>query len=314
MPIIEIDHLTKDYGHNRGIFDVSFSVEKGEVYGFLGPNGAGKTSTIRHIMGFSRPQQGRTSVHGLDSWERASDIQRELGYLPGEIALPESLTGTEFIRMMADLRGISDMAHTRALMKKFELDASGSLKRMSLGMKRKLAIVTAFMHDPAVLVLDEPTSGLDPIMQTLFIDFIKEEKAKGKTILISSHIFSEIDATCDSISIIKDGRLISSFVADDLRHNEIKTYELEFKTEAAFKRFSDEAKTVRQLEVLSLTPRKLQATLSVHDKDINSFVSFITGFEVKFFSEIKFTLEDYFMKFYDRSSKATGGAGPDALH
>ncbi|MGU3472536.1 ABC transporter ATP-binding protein [Paenibacillus sp. D51F] len=314
MPIIEIEHLTKDYGHNRGIFDVSFNVEKGEVYGFLGPNGAGKTSTIRHIMGFSRPQKGRTLVHGLDSWERASDIQRDLGYLPGEIALPESLTGTEFIGMMADLRGISDMTHTRALMKKFELDASGSLKRMSLGMKRKLAIVTAFMHDPAVLVLDEPTSGLDPIMQTLFIEFIKEEKAKGKTILISSHIFSEIDATCDRISIIKDGRLISSFVADDLRHIEIKTYELEFQTEAAFKRFSDEAKTIRQLEVLSLSPQKLQATLSVKDKDINSFVSFIAGFEVKFFSEIKFTLEDYFMKFYDRSSEATGGAGHDALH
>ncbi|GAA0834942.1 hypothetical protein GCM10008915_20310 [Bifidobacterium pullorum subsp. gallinarum] len=153
MPVIEIEHLTKDYGHHRGIFDVSFNVEKGDVYGFLGPNGAGKTTTIRHIMGFSRPQQGHTLVNGRRSWDHAADIQKELGYLPGEIALPESLTGTQFIKMIAELRGITDMTYTQSLVKKFALDPSGSLKRMSLGMKRKLAIVTAFMHDPAVLVL-----------------------------------------------------------------------------------------------------------------------------------------------------------------
>ncbi|OXM16359.1 ABC transporter ATP-binding protein [Paenibacillus herberti] len=314
MPIIEIEHLTKDYGHSRGIFDVSFSVEAGEVYGFLGPNGAGKTTTIRHIMGFSRPQRGRTLVHGLNSWERASDIQRELGYLPGEIALPESLTGTDFIKMMADLRGIKDMKHTKALINKFELDPSGSLKRMSLGMKRKLAIVTAFMHDPAILVLDEPTSGLDPIMQTFFIEFIKEEKKRGKTILISSHIFSEIDATCDKISIIKEGRLISSFVADDLRHNKSKTYEIEFITEEAFTRFGVELMSIQQIEVLTLTPHKLQTTLRINDADINSLISLLADYEVKFFSEIKFTLEDYFMKFYDRNSNDAGGAIPDVLH
>ncbi|MEC0245900.1 ABC transporter ATP-binding protein [Paenibacillus chitinolyticus] len=315
MPLIEIEHLTKDYGHNRGIFDVSFSIEKGEVYGYLGPNGAGKTSTIRHIMGFSRPQKGHSLVNGLNSWECASEIQKNLGYLPGEIALPESLTGNQFIKMMAELRGITDMTHTKNLIKKFELDPAGSLKRMSLGMKRKLAIVTAFMHDPAVLVLDEPTSGLDPIMQALFIEFIKEEKEKGKTILISSHIFSEIDATCDKISIIKDGRLISSFVADDLRHNEIKTFKIEFKTEESFNRFDREGKAHEKWEALSLTPHKHQALLRIHDNDINAFISFIADYEVKFFSEIKFTLEDYFMKFYDRRNiQAAGGAEPDAVY
>ena len=130
--------------------------------------------------GFSRPQVGKISVNGMSSWEKASEIQKDLGYLPGEVALPESLTGTEFIAMMAQLRGIKDMTYTNYLIEKFKLDASGSLKRMSLGMKRKLAIVTAFMHDPAVLILDEPTSALDPIMQKVFIEFIKEEKAKGK--------------------------------------------------------------------------------------------------------------------------------------
>jgi ABC-2 type transport system ATP-binding protein len=302
MAIIQIDHLTKDYGHNRGVFDVTFKVEKGEVYGFLGPNGAGKTSTIRHIMGFSRPQAGQTFVNGMESWKYASEIQKGLGYLPGEIALPESMNGTEFIQMMANLRGIKDMTYTNYLIKKFELEPSGSLKRMSLGMKRKLAIVTAFMHNPAVLVLDEPTSGLDPIMQNVFIEFIKEEKEKGKTILLSSHIFKEIDATCDKISIIKDGRLVSSFVADDLRHNMEKTFKMEFNTKESFERFSNEIQSHKQMKVISLKPFKNQAKVSISDAAINDFVAFISNYDLKFFSEIKFTLEDYFMKFYDRNA------------
>lgn len=242
MDIINVEHLTKDYGHNRGIFDVSFTVKKGEVFGFLGPNGAGKTTTIRHIMGFSKPQSGMTLVNGKNSWEKYYDIQKDLGYLPGEIALPESLTGTEFIQMMADLRGLKDMSYTDHLLEVFELDPSGSLKRMSLGMKRKLAVVTAFMHDPQILILDEPTSGLDPVMQSRFIDFILQEKERGKTVLLSSHIFSEIDATCDRIAIIKDGHLVSTFIADDLRHNKNKTFKIEFLTAEDYESFVENTK------------------------------------------------------------------------
>ena len=314
MAIIQIEHLTKDYGHNRGVFDVSFKVEKGEVYGFLGPNGAGKTTAIRHIMGFSRPQTGQTFVNGMDSWKNASEIQKDLGYLPGEIALPESMKGTEFIEMMAELRGIKDMTYTNYLIEKFELEPSGSLKRMSLGMKRKLGIVTAFMHNPAVLVLDEPTSGLDPIMQNVFIEFIKEEKEKGKTILLSSHIFKEIDATCDKISIIKDGRLVSSFVADDLRHSEEKTFKMEFNTKESFERFANEIKAHKQHKVISLKQDKNQAEVSIHDAEINDFVAFIANFDLKFFSEIKFTLEDFFMKFYDRNANMNGGVDRNGVN
>jgi len=303
MAVLQIEHLTKDYGHGRGVFDVSFNIEKGEVYGFLGPNGAGKTTTIRHIMGFSRPQKGTTYVDGKNSWENYYTIQKDLGYLPGEIALPESLTGTKFIKMMADLRGIKDMTHTDYLLDKFELDPSGGLKRMSLGMKRKLAIVTAFMHDPQVLVLDEPTSGLDPLMQEVFIEFIKEEKSKGKTILLSSHIFSEVDATCDRISIIKDGHLISTFVADDLRHASSKTFKLEFNSKEEFERFRNE-----NLEIISVKRHRNQAKVLVDDENINNFIDIISGYDLKFFSEIKFTLEDYFMKFYDRNTDTEGGA------
>jgi ABC-2 type transport system ATP-binding protein len=314
MAVIQIDHLTKDYGHNRGVFDVSFKVEKGEVYGFLGPNGAGKTTAIRHIMGFSRPQAGQTFVNGMDSWKYASEIQKDLGYLPGEIALPESMNGTEFIQMMAELRRINDRTYTNYLIEKFELEPSGSLKRMSLGMKRKLGIVTAFMHDPSILVLDEPTSGLDPIMQNVFIEFIKEEKEKGKTILLSSHIFKEIDATCDKISIIKDGRLVSSFVADDLRNSKEKTFKMEFHTIEFYERFTNEIQSISQFQIISVKPYKNQAIVSIPDANINEFVAIISNYDIKFFSEIKFTLEDYFMKFYDRKAKQGGGINENAVN
>lgn len=304
MSVLKVENLTKDYESNRGIFDISFSVDKGEVYGFLGPNGAGKTTTIRHIMGFSRPQKGNTYVNGMDSWEKASEIQKNLGYLPGEIALPETLTGTQFINMMAELRGLKDMTHTNYLIEKFKLEPSGSLKTMSLGMKRKLAIVTAFMHDPEVLVLDEPTSGLDPIMQNIFIEFIKEEKRRGKTILLSSHIFSEIDATCDKISIIKDGRLISTFVAEKLRHNESKTFKVEFSTKEVFESFISKVVKEKKLNVIKEKSKKNQVKIQINDEDINEFMSIISDYDVKFISEIKFTLEDYFMKFYDRNTDA----------
>jgi ABC-2 type transport system ATP-binding protein len=312
MAVLQIEHLTKDYGHNRGVFDVSFNVDKGEVFGFLGPNGAGKTTTIRHIMGFSRPQTGVTYVDGLNSWLEPATIQKNPGYLPGEIALPESLMGTQFIKMMADLRGMKNMAYTDTLIRRFELEPAGGLKRMSLGMKRKLAIVTAFMHDPGILVLDEPTSGLDPIMQDMFIEFIKEEKTRGKTILLSSHMFSEVDATCDRIAIIKDGRVVSTFVADDLRHSTSKTFKLEFCSKEEFERFRrevEEQNTPRgtgRLEVTSVKRHRNQAKIQVEDADISRMFNVLSDYNLQFLTEIKFTLEDYFMKFYDRTGSEGG--------
>jgi ABC-2 type transport system ATP-binding protein len=257
-------------------------------------------------MGFSRPQSGKTSVEGLNSWERHYDIQRSVGYLPGEIALPEHLTGTQFIRMMAELRGMSDMTYTNSLIKRFELEVSGGLKRMSLGMKRKLAVVTAFMHDPAILILDEPTSGLDPVMQDMFIQFVKEEKGRGKTILLSSHIFNEVDATCDRISIIKEGRLVSTFIADELRHSESKQWKIEFSTKEDFERFCNDVEYT--FDIVSVKRHRNQAKVLINDSDVNTFLNALSNYSLNFFTEIKFTLEDYFMKFYDRNTQTNGGA------
>lgn len=301
--MIQVEHLTKDYGFGRGVFDVSFEVEQGEVFGFLGPNGAGKTTTIRHIMGFSKPQEGVITVQGRESWLYAAQIQRQLGYLPGELAFPANMTGNQFIAHMASLRKISDLHMTNYLLDKFELDASGDLKRMSLGMKRKLAIVTAFMHDPEILILDEPTSGLDPVMQERFIEFILEEKERGRTILLSSHIFSEVDATCDRIGIIKDGVLVSTIVADTLRHNEDKVFKVEFENNSEYLRFIDHT----ELNLNAKRPKHNQVKVMIKDENIHQFFEEMSSYQLKFISEIKFTLEDYFMNFYDRKKSVEEG-------
>jgi ABC-2 type transport system ATP-binding protein len=308
MSVIKIEHLTKDYGHNRGVFDVSFTVQEGEVFGFLGPNGAGKTTTIRHIMGFSRPQKGKAYVKGMDCREEYDKILKDVGYLPGEIALPENLTGHEFIKMMAELRNVKDMTYTKKLIQKFELKADGKLKRMSAGMKRKLAIVTAFMHDPAILVLDEPTSALDPVMQDIFIQFILDEKKRGKTVLLSSHIFSEIDATCDRISIIKEGRLVSTFIADELKHNERKEWKIEFDSKEEFDRFRREIEKPKKLKVVSAFEDKNQVHLVVNDSEVGGMIAELANYSLNFLVEMKFTLEDYFMEFYDKNKPIKGGA------
>ena len=311
--LIEIQNLTQDYGHGRGIFDVSFFVKKGEVFGFLGPNGAGKSTTIRHIMGFSKPQKGHTKVFGMESFDNYYKILKNVGYLPGEIALPEGLTGWEFIEMMENLRGLKNKERLDMLLKRFKLNPIGETKRMSLGDKRKLAIVTAFMHDPEVLILDEPTSGLDPVMQQVFIDFIKEEKKRGKTILLSSHIFGEVNATCDRIAIIKDGRIVSEFNANDIKHNENKSYTIAFKNENDLQKFCENIPKISKKSqknqdfcIKSIDNKNLSVCVNINDKNIDKLVSKISEFDILSFKQDKYTLEDYFMQFY-KEDKTYGG-------
>ena len=293
MPVIEVSHLTKDYGHGRGVFDVSIKVEQGMCYGFLGPNGAGKTTTIRHLMGFSKPQSGSTSILGCDSWNCADELKNAVGYLPGEIAFPKGLTGTEFLDMQMKLRRVKDEAYKNELLERFQLDPSMRVEKMSLGVRRKLAVVTAFLHDPDILILDEPTSGLDPIRQQNFIDFILSEKKRGKTILLSSHIFHEVDACCDRISIIKDGRIVADFVADELKNRSTKIYRISFSDKDSYDAF-----VCKDYLFHSRNEKKLRARVMIEAAQINRLLTDITPLSVTEFQEIPFTLEDYFMEFY----------------
>lgn len=308
MNVIEVKNLTKDYGSGRGVFDVNISVSKGEVFGFLGPNGAGKSTTIRHLMGFSKPDGGETYILGKPTFEKYYEVLSKVGYIPGEIALPQGLTGWEFIRMMQSMQKTENKARLKELLEIFELadaELRGETKRMSLGVKRKLAVVTAFMSDPEVLILDEPTSGLDPVMQENFIKFIHEEKERGKTILLSSHIFSEIDSTCDRIAIIKDGKIVSEFIADDLKHASLKYYSIGFKDEQSTIKFVESGKKLKTFSVDKTDGNRVN--VSFEDSDLNAVIALASDLGATEFSNRRESLEDYFMKFY-KEDKDFGGA------
>ncbi|MGI6154572.1 MAG: ABC transporter ATP-binding protein, partial [Enterococcus lemanii] len=281
----------------------SFEIMEGEVFGFLGPNGAGKTTTIRHLMGFSKAQEGELYINGKNCWSSAAIIKQDVGYLPGELAFPKNMTGDQFIAFMAQERQITDMIRTEALKELFELDTSEAIKEMSLGTKRKLAVVTAFMHNPKILILDEPTSGLDPVMQERFIQFVLNEKAEGKTILLSSHIFSEVDATCDRIAIIKDGVIVSTIEASQLKQNSNKAFKIEFASFEDYQKFLTKTAFVIPIE----RPEQNQVKLNITDEKIQQLFIELSKVKVNFISEIKFTLEDYFMDFYDRKKTVADG-------
>lgn len=208
MAYIEIKHLTKDYGKKRGIFDMSLEVEKGEIYGFVGVNGAGKTTTIRHMMGFLTPDEGTVTINGLDANKSSAEVKRYVSYIPGEINFPGNSTGEDFIKNQIYLSGRGDWEYAENVIDQLQLDAKANVRAMSKGMKQKTAIVSAFASDADILIMDEPTTGLDPLMRDIFIELLKEEKAKGKTIFMSSHIFQEVEEVCDRVAIIRDGMII----------------------------------------------------------------------------------------------------------
>lgn len=293
MSTIRVESLTKDYGEAKGVFDLSFNIDRGEVLGFIGPNGAGKTTTIRSMMGFIRVDDGVVNIMGMDAWCDADKIMKDVGYLPGEISFPDNLTGWQFIKLIAELRGMKDFTKAKSLINVFNIDTSGKLKKMSKGMKQKIAIVCAFMHDPLVLILDEPTSGLDPLMQAEFVKLINDEKSKGKCILMSSHIFEEVEGICDRIIMIKEGRLIATVDPKDIRRNQKKVYKIEFLNGEDFQLFLKGKFVVKESRVGCF-----QVIVEIDDLEINELISSLVGKGVKFISEIKQTLEDHFMGFY----------------
>lgn len=215
-PVIQLERATKDYGRERGVFDLSFAVERGEVVGFLGANGAGKSVTMRMLMGFVRPASGRVLIGGRDCFADRARIQRSVGYLPGELACPADLAGTAFLDFVAAMRGARDRRRRNELVEFFELDPSARIRSMSKGTKQKLGIVAAFMGAPEVLLLDEPTSGLDLLMQRRFVELVRAERERGATVLLSSHVLGEVEGTCDRAVFIRHGRLSSEARVDDL--------------------------------------------------------------------------------------------------
>lgn len=289
MSIIEIKNLTKDYGDNRGIFDINLTIEKGEIIGFVGTNGAGKTTTIRHLMGFLKPDKGSSTINNKDCWNNSSEVKNYIGYVPGEINFPNAKTGTDFLNSQADLLGLKDMTYRNKIIKMLQLDPTANLKRMSKGMKQKTALVAAFMNDPDILILDEPTTGLDPLMRSAFVELILEEKKKGKTILMSSHMFEEVEDTCDKVALIKNGKIIAVKDTFEIKHNNEKFYKIEFNTNQDYLSFKNE-----NFVISTEKPEQNQITIQIQDDNINCLTKTLTKYDIKFFKENKYTLEQYF--------------------
>jgi len=222
--IIEVEKLTKSYGGKRGIVDVTFQIEEGEVFGFLGPNGAGKTTTIRVLMALLRADSGTARIAGLDVWEKSLEVKRLIGYVPGEPALDRNLTGGQILEYFANLRGGVDRAYLKTLIERLDLDTSRKFRQYSTGNKRKVVLIQAFMHRPRVLILDEPTSGLDPLNQQEFYHLLAEAKASGSTAFLSSHNLAEVEHTCDRVGIIREGQLANVdavHTLKDIQHHEV---------------------------------------------------------------------------------------------
>jgi len=223
--IIQTEKLTKSYGEHRGIIDVDLSVEQGEVFGFLGPNGAGKTTAIRTILDLIRPTSGKAFVFGIESSVDPVAIHRRIGYLPGEFALYDRLTGLQTLTYFANLRGGVDQAYQQSLIERFDLDPTRRFKEYSKGNKQKVGLVAALQHKPDLLLLDEPTSGLDPLVQQTFSAVVRETVADGRTVFLSSHVLSEVEKTCDRVAIIRDGQLVKVDRVDalrDLAHHQVE--------------------------------------------------------------------------------------------
>lgn len=226
--VIRTCGLTKDYGGRKGIFNLDLEVRRGEVYGFIGTNGSGKTTTIRNMMGFITPDSGTVEIFGRDAWKEKAELKEYVSYVPGEIFFPSVGSGTNFLKLQTEYLGLRDFSYVNDLIQKLQLDPTANLKKMSKGMKQKTAIVAALMGDKEILILDEPTTGLDPLMREVFLDLIREEKRRGKTIFMSSHIFEEMEDVCDRVSMIRDGSLMGTLDLAEMRRNPERVFDITY--------------------------------------------------------------------------------------
>lgn len=295
---IKLEHVTKDYKRGRGIFDISFEIPKGKVFGYCGTNGAGKTTTLRAIMGFIHPDSGKVTVNGLDAWKDSEKIKSLIGYLPGEICFPPVDSGSEFLHIQAELVGLKNMDKAERIINAMQLDPTADVKRMSKGMKQKTAIVAAMMNSPEILILDEPTTGLDPLMRDSFVKLILEEKKRGTTIIMSSHMFDELEETCDYVGLIKDGHLIDVVDMEKLRTKSYREYTLGLINKEDYINVDRSRVTI-----LKDDPDNLEISFRIDNKYIDGMFKELKQHHIRFISEIKYDLEHYFVELMKKSER-----------
>jgi ABC-2 type transport system ATP-binding protein len=292
--MIQLQNVTREFSNGKGIFDVSFQVHKGEVFGFIGPNGAGKSTTIRHLMGFIKSDSGKAIINGLDCWNDATEIKRYVGYLPGEIAFMEGMTGSGFLELLEGMRGMKNHARKTSLIERLEFDPNTPIRKMSKGMKQKVGLVAAFMHDPEVYILDEPTSGLDPLMQQRFIELILEEKERGKTILMSSHMFREMEKTCDRAAMIKDGRIIAENDMETFQKEKKQQFQVTVRTKEDMQKLLQHS----YVKPLGETAAEIQV-----NHQINEMIALLHEVDVVALRSVEEDLENLFLHYYKKGEQ-----------
>lgn len=290
--MINVEHLTQTYRSGKGIFDISFSVNEGEVFGYLGPNGAGKTTTLRHLMGFANADKGIATINGLDCRSQADQLQKDIGFLPGEMVFYNRMTGDDFLKFMGNMRRTPSDKRRDALINRFELETTIRIGKMSKGMKQKLGIVTAFMHDPKIYLLDEPSSGLDPLMQKVFMGLIEEEKSRGKTILMSSHILEEVRISCHRAAIIKDGRLVALESVESIEAMSEKGFVVTLRDTLDMQILMTSG-----LDVTEIGNNRVSVSI---DYPFDKFFELLSHLKVTDIEKKQSSLEEVFMKYYSR--------------
>ncbi len=293
---IQLENLTKHYGNIVGIQNLSLEVAEGEVFGLLGPNGAGKTTTIRLILDFIRPTSGSVSVFGLSPRSDGIAIRRRVGYLPGDFITYNNLTGAAVTEYFTKLRG-QNPSKLEMLCERFDLDPTRKIAELSKGNKQKIGLVQAFMNDPDLLILDEPTSGLDPLLQHEFQDMLREEKAQGKTVFLSSHVMSEVEATCDRVCIIREGELVTLDTVSHLTELSLWTVKIVFAEAVGENVFHG-------LEGVSVTSSSDRTfTLSVGgDGSMDAVIKTASQYRVVSFESEHASLEDTFLQYYSKDN------------
>ncbi|MBQ7841457.1 MAG: ATP-binding cassette domain-containing protein [Lachnospiraceae bacterium] len=291
--VIKAENLTKDYGKNRGIFQVDLDVKRGETFGFIGTNGSGKTTTIRNMMGFVRPDNGKVSILDKDAWRDATEIKKYVSYIPGEIAFPALPTGTAFLKAQADMLHVKDFTYMNRLLKLLQLDPTANLRRMSKGMKQKTAIVAALMGDREILVMDEPTTGLDPLMRDVFLDLMREEKERGKTIFMSSQIIDEMEEICDKVAVINNGHIIGILDAWSYRHEDVKNFEIELASSGEMQKLCEQWR-----ENLKVNEDGRSCTVAVEKKNTGKLLAVLKNFRIVSLHEKHKALADAFKELY----------------
>lgn len=294
MNVIEIKNLTKMYGKARGIEDVSFNVEEGEIFGFIGPNGAGKSTTIRTLLSLIYPTSGSATIFGKDIITAAPEIKKNIGYLPSEVFYYDNMKVIDLLKYSASFYKKDCTQRIKELAEIMELDLTKKIDDLSLGNKKKVGIVQGLLHEPKLIILDEPTSGLDPLMQQKFFDLLEQENKKGATILFSSHILSEVQRLCDRVAIIKDGRIVTVEKISTLKENTYKKFKIETSSHVDMAIFKVDG--VNQLEVDGNTISFL------FKGNINTIMKKIAEIEIMNLWVEEPDLEEIFMHYYEKEA------------